>query len=68
MRIPVECELFGRHHFNTQTEARLAVYDFLEDWRNPRRRPSKRARATGEERQYLFALHRATETATIIRE
>jgi hypothetical protein len=57
MRVPLECEMPGRRHFKTQTEARLAVSDFFEDWRNPRRRPSKRARSMGEERQFLLTLY-----------
>src|SRR5262249_51433229 len=36
----LECELLDRHRFRTQVEARLAVFDFIEDWYNPRRRHS----------------------------
>ena len=32
------CELFDRCRFPTQAEARLAVFDFIEGWYNPRRR------------------------------
>jgi len=36
----LECELLDRQRFPTQAEARLAVFDFLEGWYNPRRRHS----------------------------
>jgi putative transposase len=36
----LECELLDRRRFGTQAEARLAVFDYLEGWYNPRRRHS----------------------------
>jgi putative transposase len=36
----LECELLERHHFKTQVEARMAVFEFIEGWYNPRRRHS----------------------------
>jgi putative transposase len=36
----LECELLDRHRFRTQVDARLAVFDFIEGWYNPRRRHS----------------------------
>ena len=36
----LECELLDREHFRTQVDARLAVFDFIEGWYNPRRRHS----------------------------
>jgi putative transposase len=36
----LECELLDRRRFKTQIEARLAVFDFIEGWYNPRRRHS----------------------------
>lgn len=36
----LECELLDRQRFPTPTEARLAVFDFLEGWYNPHRRHS----------------------------
>jgi putative transposase len=36
----LECELLDRRRFRTQPEARLAVFDYLEGWYNPRRRHS----------------------------
>jgi putative transposase len=36
----LECELLGRQRFATQAAARLAVFDYIEGWYNPRRRHS----------------------------
>jgi putative transposase len=36
----LECELLDRHRFRTPADARLAVFDFIEGWYNPRRRHS----------------------------
>lgn len=36
----LECELLDRRRFRTQVEARMAVFEFLEGWYNPRRRHS----------------------------
>jgi len=36
----LECELLDRQRFPTQADARLAVFDFIEGWDNPRRRHS----------------------------
>jgi putative transposase len=36
----LECELLDRRRFATQSEARLAVFEFLEGWYNPHRRHS----------------------------
>jgi putative transposase len=36
----LECELLDRQHFATQAAARLAVFDYIEGWYNPRRRHS----------------------------
>jgi putative transposase len=36
----LECEFLDRQRFATQAEARLAVFDFIEGWYNPRRRHS----------------------------
>ena len=36
----LECELLDRRHFKTQIEARLAIFEFIEGWYNPRRRHS----------------------------
>ena len=34
----LECELLARRRFPTQTEARLAIFRFIEGWYNPHRR------------------------------
>ena len=36
----LECELIDRSRFRTQAEARMAVFEFIEGWYNPRRRHS----------------------------
>src|SRR5262249_31624093 len=36
----LECELLDRHRFETQAHARLAAFDVIEGWYNPRRRHS----------------------------
>jgi len=36
----LECELLERRRFKTQTEAEIAVFDFIEGWYNPQRRHS----------------------------
>jgi len=36
----LECELLERRRFQTQVEARMAVFDFIEGWYNPHRRHS----------------------------
>ena len=36
----LECELLNRRRFQTQAEARMAVFDFIEGWYNPHRRHS----------------------------
>jgi len=36
----LECELIDRRRFRCQAEARMAVFDFIEGWYNPRRRHS----------------------------
>ena len=36
----LECELRDRRRFKTQTEARMAVFEFIEAWYNPHRRHS----------------------------
>jgi putative transposase len=36
----LECELLGRRKFSTQAEAKMAIFDFIEGFYNPRRRHS----------------------------
>ena len=42
----LECELLDRTRFETREEARVAVFDYLEAWYNPRRRHSALAYAS----------------------
>ncbi len=34
----LECTLLERHRLRSQAEARMAVFEFIEEWYNPRRR------------------------------
>jgi putative transposase len=43
----LECELLDRCRFKTQTEARSAVFAFIEGFYNPRRRHSSIGPLTG---------------------
>ena len=36
----LECELLDRHRFQSQAEARIAIFEFVEGWYNPHRRHS----------------------------
>ena len=36
----LECELLDRRRFRTQAEAKMAIFDFIEGFYNPRRRHS----------------------------
>jgi len=36
----LECELLDRHRFQTQAEARMAIFEFIEGWYSPHRRHS----------------------------
>jgi len=36
----LECELIDRRRFRTQAAARMAIFDSIEGWYNPRRRHS----------------------------
>jgi len=36
----LECELLDQHRFRTQAEAKMAVFDYIEGFYNPRRRHS----------------------------
>ncbi|MDA1258629.1 MAG: integrase core domain-containing protein, partial [Chloroflexi bacterium] len=36
----LECELIGRGSFRTLSEAKKAIFEFIEGWYNPRRRHS----------------------------
>jgi putative transposase len=56
----LECELIDRHRFRTQVEAKMAVFDFIEGFYNPRRRHS----SLGQMSPVNFEqLHRSTVQA-----
>jgi transposase InsO family protein len=38
------CELLDRRRFRSQAEARMAIFDWIEGWYNPRRRHSSLGR------------------------
>ena len=38
--VTLECELLNRRRFRSQAEARMAVFEFIEGFYNPRRRHS----------------------------
>jgi len=42
----LECELLDRRRFQSQAEAKLAVFDWIEGWYNPRRRHSALGRVS----------------------
>ena len=51
----LECELLDRSDFETREQARIAVFDYLETWYNPRRRHSSLAYASPAEFERRFA-------------
>jgi putative transposase len=56
----LECELLDQHKFRTQAEAKMAVFDFIEGFYNPRRRHS----SLGQKSPLNFErLHRLEEVA-----
>jgi putative transposase len=42
----LECELLDRRRFRSQAEAKMAIFDFIEGWYNPRRRHSALGRVS----------------------
>lgn len=42
----LECELLDRRRFRSQAEARMAIFDWIEGWYNPRRRHSSLGRVS----------------------
>jgi len=56
----LECELLDLQRFPTQAEAKMAVFDFIEGFYNPRRRHS----SLGQKSPVNFErLHRVEEAA-----
>jgi putative transposase len=52
----LECELIDRRSFRTETEARMALFTYIEGWYNPRRRHSALGRISpiNFERSYIL--------------
>jgi putative transposase len=53
----LECELLERRRFKTQSEARLAIFDFIEGWYNPYRRHSALGYRSPSEYERLYRDH-----------
>jgi hypothetical protein len=63
----LECELLDRRRFPTKAEARMAVFEFIEGWHNPRRRHSRLGRISPiefERRHFANPERAVTHTAT----
>jgi putative transposase len=60
----LECELLQRRSFKTQIEARLAVFEFIEGFYNPRRRHSALGYLSPIEFEKKFAVERETPVET----
>ena len=52
----LECELLDRRRFATKSEARMAIFQFIEGWYNVRRRHSSLAYASPLEYEHLYLL------------
>ena len=52
----LECELIDRRRFQSQAEARMAVFDFIEGFYNPRRRHSALDSVSPVEYERKYAL------------
>ena len=52
----LECELIERKSFRNQAEARMAVFDFIEAWYNPRRRHSAPGRVSPTARSFRLTM------------
>jgi putative transposase len=65
----LECELLSRRSFKTQTEARMAVFDFIEGFYNPHRRHSALGYLSPceYERLYRDGTNQATKSSTALR-
>jgi putative transposase len=61
----LEHELLGRSRFRTQAEARMAIFDFIEAWYNPRRRHSGLGYLSPNEFERSHALREVPESAKL---
>ena len=64
----LECELLDRRSFKSKTEARLALFRYIEGWYNPRRRHSALGRVSpiNFERSYLNPDHTHPESHHVV--
>ena len=65
----LECELIARRTWKTKTEARLAIFTWIETWYNPRRRNSalgQMSQINFERREQEKPAHKSEITPTII--
>ena len=53
----LECELLQKRRFRTRAEAKMAIFDYIEAWYNPKRRHSALDRVSpiNYERRYYAA-------------
>jgi putative transposase len=61
----LECELLARSRFPTQAEARMAVFEFIEGWYNPRRRHSGLGYVSPNDFERSYALKEGPESAEL---
>ncbi len=50
----LECELLQKRCFKTQAEAKMAIFDYIEAWYNPRRRHSALGRVSPVDYERLY--------------
>ena len=60
----LECELLNRRSFKTQTEARMALFTWIEGWYNPRRRHSALGYKSPANFEHDHAKERATHASS----
>lgn len=53
----LECELLDRRRFQTQAEARMAVFEFIEGWYNPHRKHSALEYRSPVQQERRYQLH-----------
>lgn len=58
----LECELIDRRTFETKSQARLALFTYIEGWYNPRRRHSALGRISPADFERKHADHREPKT------
>jgi putative transposase len=63
----LECELIDRRCWKTKTEARLALFTYIEGWYNPRRRHSALGHLSPAkfETKHVPRPHRETDLPTV---